>query len=91
MAQTHRYRELTFNVVFDPAPVGTATKAEQVARMVELRELTNEIALAYRERDELIRLTVDDELLLRRDAAFACGLAESRVNQIAREDPKYSP
>jgi hypothetical protein len=59
--------------------------ARQVASMRELRELSNEVACAYRRRDRRMQALALSNSLSREDMARATGLAKSRVDQIIRE------
>src|SRR6266852_3993347 len=59
--------------------------ARQVEYMREIRELTNEVAGAYRRRDELLLALAVSHSLSRQDMARAAGLHKTRVDQIIRE------
>jgi hypothetical protein len=65
-------------------PAGEDPSARS-GRMRQLRELSNAIAGAYRERDQLLLALATSQTLTRRDMATACGLAKSRVDQIILE------
>ena len=57
----------------------------QVASMRELRDLSNGVATAYRQRDRRMQALALSGSLSREDMARATGLAKSRVDQIIRE------
>lgn len=59
--------------------------ARQVESMREIRELTNNVAAAYRRRDELFHALALSNSLSRQDMARAAGLNKTRVDQIIRE------
>jgi hypothetical protein len=59
--------------------------ARQVESMREIRELTNNVAGAYRRRDELFHALALSNSLSRQDMARAAGLNKTRVDQIIRE------
>lgn len=65
-------------------PVGEDFEV-RASHMRRLRDLSNAIADAYRERDELLFALGASQTLTRRDMATACGLAKSRVDQIIFE------
>ena len=53
--------------------------------MREIRELTNNVAKAYRRRDELFHKLALSNSLSRHDMARAAGLNKTRVDQVIRE------
>jgi hypothetical protein len=57
----------------------------QVESMLKIRELSNGVARAYRERDELMQALALSNSLSRQDMARAAGMNKSRVDQIIRE------
>jgi hypothetical protein len=59
--------------------------ARQVESMREIRALSNNVAAAYRRRDELFHALALSNSLSRHDMARAAGLNKTRVDQIIRE------
>ncbi len=53
--------------------------------MREIRELSNELAHAYRRRDERMQALALSGSLSRQDMARAAGLSKARVDQIIKE------
>jgi DNA-directed RNA polymerase specialized sigma subunit len=57
----------------------------QVEAMREIRELSNNIATAHRERDQLLAALALSQSLSRADMARAAGLSKPRIDQILYE------
>lgn len=84
MARSHRHATIEEDLL----PSWTTRShdyARQVESMREIRELTNDVAGAYRRRDELFHALALSNSLSRQDMARAAGLNKTRVDQIIRE------
>lgn len=85
MARLKRYSKLDEDDIFVPAEKEGFEPDFQAALTRELRSLTNRIADDYELRDSRIQEIAGSGALSRRDIGRSTGMAESRVNQIARE------
>lgn len=84
MPRTHRYA----TVDDDLLPTWTTRSHDydrQVESMREIRELSNGIASAHRERDQRLAALALSNSLSRADMARAAGLSKARIDQILFE------
>ena len=84
MPRRHRYSTVDEELL----PTWTTRSHDyhrQIESMREIRELSNELAGAYRRRDELMQAFALSGSLSRQDMARAAGLSKARVDQIIRE------
>jgi len=84
MPRTHRYA----TVDNDLLPTWTTRSHDydrQVASMREIRELSNGIASAHRQRDQRLAALALSNSLSRVDMARAAGLSKARIDQILFE------
>jgi hypothetical protein len=84
MPRAHRYTTVDEELL----PTWTTRSHDyqgQLQSMREIRELSNELAGAYRRRDELMQALALSGSLSRQDMARAAGLSKTRVDQIIRE------
>lgn len=85
MTRRHRHDRLPDEDLW-PTDLNPLIEPQQQAEhMRELRMLHNRIADGYYERDDRMLAFAHSNALSRRDMGIATGLAESRVNQIIRE------
>lgn len=84
MPRAHRYTTVDQELV----PTWTTRSHDyhgQIQSMREIRELSNELAHAYRRRDERMQALALSGSLSRQDMARAAGLSKARVDQIIKE------
>jgi hypothetical protein len=87
MPRSHRYSTSPLDKR-DLLPTWTTRSHDfdrQVESMREVRELSNNIAGAHRERDELLAALALSQSLSRADMARAAGLSKPRIDQILYE------
>lgn len=87
MSRAHRYSTSTVNDS-DLLPSWTTRSHDydrQVQSMREIRELSNNIATAHRQRDQLLAALALSQSLSRADMARAAGLSKPRIDQILYE------
>lgn len=85
MPRSHRHALLDSDELLPTFTRSYHDYGSQVASMRELRELSNNIATGYRQRDKRMQALALSGSLSREDMARATGLAKSRVDQIIRE------
>lgn len=85
MPRHHRHERLPDEDLQPTALSPIIEPRVQAEHMRELRTLHNRIADDYYERDDRMLALSLSNALSRRDMAIATGLAESRINQIIRE------
>jgi hypothetical protein len=84
MPRTHRYATQDDDLL----PTWTTRShdyARQVEAMCEIRELSNDIAGAHRQRDQRLAALALSNSLSRADMARAAGLSKARIDQILFE------
>jgi hypothetical protein len=87
MPRTHRYSTPSVGGG-DLLPSWTTRSHDydrQVEAMREIRELSNNIATAHRQRDQLLAALALSQSLSRADMARAAGLSKPRIDQILYE------
>ena len=85
MTRALRYQTIPDRALWPSHTPGGVDAQRQAEAMQELRELSNQIARAYSERDQRLLALALSYSLSRRDMAIATGLSKSRVDQIIAE------
>ena len=85
MTRALRYQTIPDMALWPSHTPGGVDAERQAEAMQELRELSNQIARAYSERDQRLLALALSYSLSRRDMAIATGLSKSRVDQIIAE------
>lgn len=86
MPRSHRYSTATHDGELVPTwTTRSHDYARQVEAMREIRELSNGIATAHRQRDQLLAALALSQSLSRADMARAAGLSKPRIDQILHE------